>query len=88
MDRVTKGPAIIASSQGGMDIETVAHESPEAIVTLPIDINEGLSYEDAFSVASKIGFVNDAAKQVHPPSQRLQKRSSTSTDSLLRKTRQ
>lgn len=42
MDRATKGPVIVASAQGGMDIETVAAETPEAILTLPIDINKGL----------------------------------------------
>lgn len=31
MDRASQGPVIIASSQGGMDIETVAHETPEEI---------------------------------------------------------
>ncbi|KAI7519426.1 Succinate--CoA ligase, partial [Hortaea werneckii] len=30
MDRATQGPVIVASSQGGMDIETVAKEQPEA----------------------------------------------------------
>lgn len=55
-DRASQGPVIIASSQGGMDIETVAHESPEAIVTLPIDINKGLARSDALEVAKKLGF--------------------------------
>lgn len=56
MDRKTQGPVIIASSQGGMDIETVAHESPEAIVTHPIDIAKGLSLMAAQKIATKIGF--------------------------------
>ena len=37
MDRGSQGPVIVASSQGGMDIETVAKENPEAIITTPID---------------------------------------------------
>ena len=41
MDRVSMGPVIVASSQGGMDIEAVAAESPEAIVSTPIDLAEG-----------------------------------------------
>ncbi|KAL2919548.1 succinate--CoA ligase beta chain [Polyrhizophydium stewartii] len=56
MDRATQGPVIIASSQGGMDIETVAHENPDAIVTHPIDINAGLQLADARAVAVKLGF--------------------------------
>lgn len=54
--QASQGPVIIASSQGGMDIETVAHESPEAIVTHPIDITRGLSLAEAESVATKLGF--------------------------------
>jgi succinyl-CoA synthetase beta subunit len=58
-DRASQGPVIIASSQGGMDIEAVAHDSPDAIVTLPIDINKGLSHTDAVEVAKKLGFHED-----------------------------
>ena len=32
---------IIASAQGGINIEEVAEESPEAIIKVPIDISEG-----------------------------------------------
>ncbi|EGF81136.1 hypothetical protein BATDEDRAFT_34749 [Batrachochytrium dendrobatidis JAM81] len=56
MDRATQGPVIIASSQGGMDIETVAAETPEAIVTHPVDINVGLQLADATRIAKQIGF--------------------------------
>ncbi|KAJ3184829.1 beta' subunit [Gaertneriomyces sp. JEL0708] len=63
MDRATRGPVIIASSQGGMNIEDVAAENPEAIVTLPIDINTGLKREDARSVAEKLGFTGDSIDQ-------------------------
>ncbi|CAG8585835.1 5816_t:CDS:2, partial [Scutellospora calospora] len=55
-DRKTKGPAIVASSQGGVDIESVAAETPEAILTLPVDIEEGLKKEDALSLVEKLGF--------------------------------
>lgn len=46
MDRQTCGPVIVASSQGGMDIEAVAAENPEAILKLPIDINRGIFYSN------------------------------------------
>jgi succinyl-CoA synthetase beta subunit len=42
MDRKTQGPVLVASSQGGMDIEAVAAENPSAILTHPIDINKGI----------------------------------------------
>jgi len=65
MDRKSKGPMIIASSQGGVDIEGVAAENPDAIVKLPISIHEGLQQEQALDLAKKIGFspkcVEDAA---------------------------
>ena len=64
MDRKTQGPVIIASSEGGMDIETVAHETPEKIVTHAVDINKGLEYGDAVQVAKKIGFHGDAVEKV------------------------
>lgn len=36
-----KGPAIIASAEGGVDIEKVAAERPEAIIKEPVDITTG-----------------------------------------------
>jgi succinyl-CoA synthetase beta subunit len=63
MDRKAQGPVIIASSQGGMDIETVAHETPEAIVTHPIDIKKGLSFVEAAQVAKQIGFQGDQVEK-------------------------
>ena len=34
MDREAKGPVIVASPEGGMDIEEVAEKSPEKILTV------------------------------------------------------
>ena len=56
LERAYNGPVIIASSQGGMAIEDVAKESPEAIITQPIDISEGLDRETAQSIVKKMGF--------------------------------
>jgi len=56
MDRVTQGPIIVASSQGGVDIETVAAENPSAILTLPVNIVDGLSREDALDLARRMEF--------------------------------
>ncbi|KAI8929653.1 ATP-grasp domain-containing protein [Entophlyctis helioformis] len=63
MDRATQGPVIVASSQGGMDIETVAAESPDAIITHPIDINTGLKLTDAKNVAVKLGFEGESVDE-------------------------
>ncbi|KAF7549885.1 hypothetical protein G7Z17_g6087 [Cylindrodendrum hubeiense] len=53
MDRASQGPVIVSSSQGGMDIETVAKENPEAINTHYIDINVGC-IEDAKDTIQKL----------------------------------
>jgi succinyl-CoA synthetase beta subunit len=42
-DRSLNGPALVASARGGMNIEDVARDEPEAIITHPIDFENGLS---------------------------------------------
>lgn len=37
MDRGSGGPVIVASPRGGMDIEQVAHDSPDQVKTFPVD---------------------------------------------------
>ena len=56
MDRASQGPVIVSSSQGGMDIEGVAKENPDAITTTYIDINVGVTDEIARGIAVKLGF--------------------------------
>ncbi|KAK3742873.1 hypothetical protein QZH41_020407, partial [Actinostola sp. cb2023] len=51
-----EGVVLVGSQQGGVDIEKVAKETPEAIVKQPVDIFQGLSYEDAQVFATKMGF--------------------------------
>ena len=48
--RESNGPCIICSSQGGVNIEEVAKEYPDAIITHPIDSINGFSYEEAEQV--------------------------------------
>ncbi|KAE8226001.1 hypothetical protein CF319_g1346 [Tilletia indica] len=55
-DRVTQLPVLVASNQGGMSIEDVAKDTPEAIITTPIDFEKGLTKEVALGVAKKLGF--------------------------------
>jgi len=55
MERAFSGPVLIASSQGGVNIEDVAAETPEAILYEPIDIMQGLSKDTALAVADKVG---------------------------------
>jgi succinyl-CoA synthetase beta subunit len=59
-DRATQKVAIIASSEGGMDIETVAHATPEKIVTEFIDPLAGLGDAQAKKIADAIGIPADS----------------------------
>ncbi|KAG5730031.1 Succinyl-CoA ligase [GDP-forming] subunit beta, hydrogenosomal [Termitomyces sp. T112] len=58
-DRVSQGAVLVASAQGGMNIEEVAAKDPTAIITTPIDFNNGLSKAEAISVAQKLGFKDE-----------------------------
>jgi succinyl-CoA synthetase beta subunit len=68
MDRARQGPVIVASSQGGMDIEEVAKTNPGAIRTYPINIHTGVTDELAKKIAHEIGFsehtIDEAAAEI------------------------
>ncbi len=49
-DPETKGPLLLFSPQGGMDIEEIAEKHPDALTRLPIDIRKGLDREKLQSV--------------------------------------
>ncbi len=55
VDRGAGGPVLIMSSEGGMKIEVVAHETPEKIHNEPFDVDEGLSEDQARAIAAAIG---------------------------------
>ncbi|QIK78564.1 ADP-forming succinate--CoA ligase subunit beta [Sphingomonas piscis] len=63
VDRETGRIAIVASTEGGMDIEAVAHDSPEKIETLTIDPATGLMPHHGRAVAAALGLTGDLAKQ-------------------------
>ena len=62
-DRATQKIAFIASSEGGMDIEEVAHSSPEKIITVYADPKEGLTDAQAKEIADGIGMPADSTAQ-------------------------
>lgn len=64
VDRESSRIAIIASSEGGMDIEEVAAETPEKIVTVTIDPASGLSGYHCRKVAFGMGLNSKAASGV------------------------
>lgn len=50
---------IIVSRQGGVNIEEVAAANPEAVSYIPIDVNKGLTSEQACDVADKLGLTGN-----------------------------
>ena len=62
-DRASQNIAFIASSEGGMDIEQVAHDTPHKIVTELIDPLKGLGDAQAKKIADAIGIPADSTAQ-------------------------
>jgi len=62
-DRVSQGPVLVVSSQGGMNIEEVAAKDPSAIITTPIPFDTGLSSSVALDIAKKLGFKDAQAQK-------------------------
>jgi succinyl-CoA synthetase beta subunit len=60
-DRASEGVVLVASNQGGMNIEDVAAKDPNAIITTPIPFSTGLTKETAIGVAKKLGFSSEKA---------------------------
>ncbi|HVK34007.1 MAG TPA: ADP-forming succinate--CoA ligase subunit beta [Burkholderiaceae bacterium] len=54
-DRATQKVAMMASSEGGMDIEEVAHATPEKIIKVFVEPSEGLTDRQALELAAGIG---------------------------------
>ncbi len=60
VDRATRRVAVIASTEGGMDIEKVAHDTPDKILTVVIDPIEGLQPHYGRDLAYKLGLKGKA----------------------------
>jgi succinyl-CoA synthetase beta subunit len=63
VDRASSKIAFISSDQGGMDIEEVANNTPEKIITTKIDITDKISNEDCEKIIKIYNLTNDAKKQ-------------------------
>jgi len=62
VDRSVGRVAFVVSTEGGMDIEAVAHDTPEKIVTIAIDPEKGVTADDVKKINSAYGLSGDAAK--------------------------
>jgi succinyl-CoA synthetase beta subunit len=72
-DRATQKIAFIASSEGGMDIEEVAHSHPEKIIKVFADPKEGLTAAQAKEISDGIGIPADSTAQAVDVLQKLYK---------------
>jgi succinyl-CoA synthetase beta subunit len=63
VDRASSRVAFIASTEGGMDIEKVAHDTPEKILTLTIDPATGYQPFHGRKIAFALGLKGDQVKQ-------------------------
>ena len=63
VDRETSRVSVVASTEGGMSIEDVAHDTPEKIVTFSIDPATGVFPHHGLQLATALGLKGDLAKQ-------------------------
>ena len=71
VDRATGRVAMIVSTEGGMDIEEVAHETPEKITTITIDPAQGFMPHHGRAVAFALNLTGDLNKQAQKLSKQL-----------------
>ena len=63
VDRESGRIAVVASTEGGMEIERVAHNTPEKIATITVDPATGLMPHHGREVSAALGLSGDLAKQ-------------------------
>src|SRR5437588_5298964 len=63
VDRTTSRIAFVVSTEGGMDIEKVAHDTPEKIVSFSVDPATGIMPHHGRTIADALGLSGDLAKQ-------------------------
>ncbi|AGF75144.1 succinyl-CoA synthetase beta subunit [Bartonella australis AUST/NH1] len=60
VDRTTGQVSFVVSTEGGMDIETVAEKTPEKILTLSIDFSKGVTSEDCVKLCDALKLCGSA----------------------------
>ncbi|KAB1067410.1 ADP-forming succinate--CoA ligase subunit beta, partial [Methylobacterium planeticum] len=71
VDRDTGGVAFVVSTEGGMDIEAVAHDTPEKIHTIAVDPATGIMPHHGRAVARALGLSGSQAKEAGALTQKL-----------------
>ncbi|MGU3541168.1 ADP-forming succinate--CoA ligase subunit beta [Methylobacterium sp. A54F] len=71
VDRESGGVAFVVSTEGGMDIEAVAHDTPEKIHTIPVDPATGIMPHHGRAVAKALGLSGPQAKEAEALTSKL-----------------
>jgi succinyl-CoA synthetase beta subunit len=71
VNRATGRISMVASTEGGMDIETVAHDTPEKIHSIDIDPATGFMPHHGRAVAAALELTGDLAKQASNTASKL-----------------
>jgi len=71
VDRTTGGVAFVVSTEGGMDIEAVAHDTPEKIHTIAVDPATGVMPHHGRAVAKALGLTGNQAKEAASLTEKL-----------------
>ena len=71
LDRAAGGYLAMCSIEGGVEIETLAHERPEALVKIPLDPVEGITRAVANEIAQQAGFLQEDHEAVGAVFQKL-----------------
>jgi succinyl-CoA synthetase beta subunit len=66
VDRTTSRIAIVVSTEGGMDIEKVAHDTPDKIVTIQVDPVANICPHHVRRISKALGLDGDLQKQLGP----------------------
>ncbi|MBV4395663.1 ADP-forming succinate--CoA ligase subunit beta [Advenella alkanexedens] len=72
-DRATQRVCVMASSEGGMDVEEVAEKTPEKILKVFVDPATGLTDEEAAELARGIGVPEESVGKAAAEFQKLYK---------------
>ncbi|MBI3275702.1 MAG: ADP-forming succinate--CoA ligase subunit beta [Methylocystis sp.] len=71
IDRAASRIAFVASTQGGMDIENVAHATPEKVLAFSVDPATGVMPYHGRKIAAALGLKGDLAKETGKLAQQL-----------------
>jgi succinyl-CoA synthetase beta subunit len=66
LDRSNRTFLSLCSVEGGMEIEQLAEERPEALAKVPVDATKGIDLDTALDIAKKGGFDDETAAKVAP----------------------